>query len=246
LSSIKLSAEQTRILSFEHEFCPTPGKVNKLRLLEETTEGLRQLRLKEYFLDKDTPNQIKFTPKFYKKTFLCPPGRDKGLDAYCLSVTALVESFKPCVVKRRNITRSQRQAINDLRKLVYDCKIRIIPADKGGAVVVQDYEDYKVEALRQLTDPATYELLDEDPTKTIAEHSNELLQQLLDGEHISDEIFKWGKLDTDNTRCHTFYHLPKVHKNKKKSTRETHRFWNWGTYREPVQVGSRLAATYRP
>jgi hypothetical protein len=217
LSSIELSADQTHVLSFGPKFCPTPGKVNKLGLLEDTTEGMRKLRLKEYFLDEDTPNQIKVRPKFYKKTFWCPPaGRDDGLDAYCSSVMARVKSFQPCAVKRRNITRTSQQAINDLRKLVDDCAIRIIPADKGGAVVVQDYEDYKAEALRQLTDEVTYEPLDEDPTKTIAEHSNELLQQLLDGEHISETTYKWGKLDTDKTRCHTFYHLPKVHKNKEK------------------------------
>jgi hypothetical protein len=75
---------------------------------------------------------------------------------------------------------------------------------------VQDYEDCKAEALRQLTDPVIYKPLQGDPTRSTAEQSNKLLQ-LLDGELISETTFKWEKQDTENTRCHTFYHLPKVH-----------------------------------
>jgi hypothetical protein len=68
--------------------------------------------------------------------------------------------------------------------------------------------------MRQLTDEATYTPLEGDPTKQIAEQSNILLKNLLDGKYINETTFKWGKLETEQTKCHTFYHLPKVHKNK--------------------------------
>jgi hypothetical protein len=189
--------------------------VNKLQLLEDVDEGLRRLRLKEFFLQDVTPTQLPTKPKFYKKTYWCPPPRrDEALDAYCSTIQINVRAFQPVPNRKKNIGKESHEAIQELKQMVDDRKIRIVPADKGGAVVVQDFDDYKNEALRQLNDPVTYERLSDDPSKDIAEKSNELLSQLKCTACVDNHTYNWAHLDTDSIKCHTFYHLPKVHKRR--------------------------------
>ena len=96
--------------------------------------------------------------------------------------------------------------------MVAERKICIVPADKGGAVVVQDFADYTKEAMRQLIDPVTYEKLSDDPTKDVAEKSNEFLEELKTRMCVDNNTYNWAYLDINNIKIHTFYHLPKVHK----------------------------------
>ncbi len=42
--------------------------------------------------------------------------------------------------------------------------LRFLPADKGGATVVLDTEEYKEKATQQLSDATTYKALTSDPT----------------------------------------------------------------------------------
>ena len=213
LSKIQLTEDQTHVLSLGPKFCPTPTNINKLQLLEDTLEGMRRLRLKEYFLKDDTPAQLPTHPKFYKKTYWSPKnGRDEALDAYCSTIQTRVKAFKPVPNKKRNVSHKSQRAIHELKQMVDDREIRIVPADKGGAVVVQDSAEYIKEAKRQLNDTTTYEKLSSDPTKEIAEKSNEILTVLKNKGHIDNATYNWGVLDPDKTNCHTFYHLPKIHK----------------------------------
>jgi hypothetical protein len=215
LSTLELTDEQTHVLSFGPKFCPTPTHMNKLQLLEDVCEGLRKIRLKEFFLQDNTPTQLPTRPKFYKKTYWCPPtGRDEALDAYCSTIQINVRAFQPVPNKKKNIDKNSHKAIQELKRMVDERKIRIVPADKGGAVVVQDFEDYKTEALRQLNDPVTYERLSADPSKDIAERSNELLEELKSKACVDNNTYNWAHLDTNCIKCHTFYHLPKVHKRR--------------------------------
>ena len=61
-----------------------------------------------------------------------------------------------------------RKALQQLRTLVFDRVIRISRADKGGAVVIQNVEDYISEAERQLNNPLHYSKLKSDPTVKMA------------------------------------------------------------------------------
>ena len=58
---------------------------------------------------------------------------------------------------------TKRKALNELRALVMTKTIRISPADKGGAIVVQDTTDYVAEAERQLGNAAHYKQLARTP-----------------------------------------------------------------------------------
>lgn len=93
-------------------------------------------------------------------------------------------------------------------------KICISPADKGEAVVVQNFEDYKKEVLRQLDNLNNYQRLQENPATNIPQHSNSFFERLHDDGIIDDHCYTWGLVDNGSIRTHYFYHLPKVHKDK--------------------------------
>ena len=214
LSSTTLTAEQTQLLSYGPKFCPTPGTYDEAQLLDDVKEGVRKVRLREYWYEEDAPAQLPSTLKFYKKTHWEPPkDRDQALEAYSSSLQTMVTSYTPHFPPHRNISKNSRQALLELKRLVMDRTIRITPADKGGSVVVQDFSQYHQEALRQLNNIEHYESLSTDPTVDIAKTSNNLLRKLHEDSIIDDKTQRWGLLDEKNVKTHTFYHLPKVHKN---------------------------------
>ncbi|KAL8609334.1 hypothetical protein ACOMHN_048890 [Nucella lapillus] len=147
----------------------------------------------------------------------CPPeGRDKGLDAYCDTITSLVNGHIPPPIKKLNLNKACRKALSELRQLVQHRKIRITKADKGGATVVQDCADYEAEAMKQLNNICHYQRLTADPTVAIARESNTIVGQLWDKKLIDEICHRWALLDAEKTRTSIFYHLPKVHKYQQK------------------------------
>ncbi|KAL8581808.1 hypothetical protein ACOMHN_010182 [Nucella lapillus] len=146
LSTVELSKEQEHLLSRGPKFCPTPASYNERQLLDDSLEGLRRVRLKEYWYDEEVPVLIPTRPKFNKKNYWEPPkGRDNSLDAFCSTVVSRVTAHAPRLPKQRNISRKSQEALQQLRDLVQKRILRISPADKGGAVVVQSFSQYHEE-----------------------------------------------------------------------------------------------------
>lgn len=173
------------------------------------------MRLRELHFKPDAPvhEQNDGPPKFYKKTGYCPPlGREKALDAFCHIIQHRTDSYTDLSRHKSNLTHEQRKAVTELRTLVEDRRIRISSADKGGATVVQNTEDYIEEAMKQLSNTKHYVPLQSDPTPKIAKESNEITDQLLADGHISEQTHRWAKLNVSQTKCHRFYTLPKIHK----------------------------------
>jgi hypothetical protein len=123
-----------------------------------------------------------------------------------------VKAHIPKPPQRRNISKDLRKALAELKKLVKDRTVRISPADKGGAIVVQNYEQYTQEAKRQLNNTTHYQQLTEDPTSDIARRSNELVDKLHNNEYIDTKCHEWAVIDVNKVRTPLFYHLPKIHK----------------------------------
>ena len=158
LSDVTLSSEQENILKLGPKFCPTPLSLNHNTLSLDISEGCRKIRLKELYYDENKEPSV--TPKFYKSTGYSPPtGRNDALDAFCSSV----KNKATCLVSEKNVKSNlqlpMRKALQQLRKLVFDRTIRISRADKGGAVVIQNTEDYISEGKRQLSNPLHYSQL---------------------------------------------------------------------------------------
>ena len=110
-------------------------------------------------------------------------------------------------IRNHNVTVEEHQA---LQKLSKDTSIVIIPADKGGAVVVWDRQKYIQEGLRQLSDPKFYIEIETDLTST---HYKEVVTVL-------DDMRSFKEIDTTcyDYLTHTpictaqLYMLPKIHK----------------------------------
>ena len=88
--------------------------------------------------------------------------------------------------------------------------IIIKPADKGGAIVIQDKIDYINECQRQLSNETHYRKLTYDPTEEL---NNKILRTLRTAIHLEDiteedTIY----LFRDNQHISNFYTLPKIHK----------------------------------
>ncbi|KAL8598101.1 hypothetical protein ACOMHN_030387 [Nucella lapillus] len=213
LFTVELSKEQEQLLSRGPKFCPTPASYNEWQLLDDSFEGLRRVRLKEYWYDEEVPVLIPTRPKFYKKNYWEPPkGRDDSLDAFCSTVVSRVTAHAPRLPKQRNISRKSQEALQQLRDLVQKRILRISPADKGEAVVVQSFSQYHEEAMRQLCNTEPYRTSQEDTSQDIAKQSNECVHNLHGQEIIDDKCREWAKIKENDVKTPTFYHLPKVHK----------------------------------
>ena len=111
------------------------------QLTEDIQEGCRKLRLREQHFDpeaKDTST----TPRLFKATGYRPPeGRDCRLDVYCDLPQSRTENYTRKARPTDNVKPTERKALSELRALVMARTIRISPADKGGAIAVQDKTD---------------------------------------------------------------------------------------------------------
>ena len=215
LSHTALTEYQTKVLSLGPKFVPTPMTFNQKQLEDDIKEGCRLVRLRELHFNEEAENTNHPSPppRFYKKNFYDPgKGRDAALDNYCQSLTLKASTHQCHKRPRDNLKVEERKALNQLREKVLNREIRISTADKGGAVVIQDVEDYIKEADRQLNNTLHYSKVDKDPTVKVAKQTNELLNKLHDNDHIDDQTFKWALLEPNKTRTQRFYHLPKIHK----------------------------------
>ncbi|CAH2327495.1 Hypothetical predicted protein [Pelobates cultripes] len=79
---------------------------------------------------------------------------------------------KPPRQRRDNLSKEEHIALKDLMQ---DPTIIIRPADKGGAVVIQTYVDYRNEIMRQLNDESTYRRLTFDPVSKFQRMIDNLL-----------------------------------------------------------------------
>ena len=91
---------------------------------------------------------------------------------------------------------TERIALNELRALVMARTICISPADKGGAIVVQDTTDYVAEAERQLGNAAHSKKVDKDPTEEVTKLSNAIVEELFVCGHIHENTQRWAHTDT--------------------------------------------------
>ncbi|XP_067848012.1 uncharacterized protein [Heptranchias perlo] len=104
----------------------------------------------------------------------------------------------------QNVTRAQRNAIDALKT---NRNIVIKPADKGGAIVIQNRTDYCKEAYRQLDNQEHYRRLPTDPTK---EHTHQLNKLIKTFDPDLQSILR--ALIPRTPRMGDFYCLPKIHK----------------------------------
>lgn len=147
-----------------------------------------------------------------KSTFIPPRNRNASLDTYC----RLVEHDVKTALKSKrqykvynNMPKSEREALAELNN---DRTVVIRPADKGGALILQNTIDYEKEIHRQLGDSNFYTRLPSDPTTKYMSIVHDKLQTWLDKGEINKQEF--GFMKNDFPVIPVFYTLPKVHKSQ--------------------------------
>ena len=86
----------------------------------------------------------------------------------------------------------------------------ITKADKGGAIVIMDIDDYVAEANRQLSDSKFYKKLKHNPTPVHAERINKAIEQFKEEGLITENITKGLKSYEPQTSKFSLY--PQIHK----------------------------------
>ncbi|CAJ0954321.1 unnamed protein product [Ranitomeya imitator] len=109
-----------------------------------------------------------------------------------------------------NISPLEKQALDSLKN---NKSITIKPADKGGAIVVQNTTDYSAEILRQLSDTTTYKKIPSYLTPTIRSHINAILQIYQSLNMIDSKTATF--LTNSYPVIPVIYTLPKIHKSLK-------------------------------
>ena len=107
---------------------------------------------------------------------------------------------------RQNLSRSEREAIDRLRK---DKNRVILMADKGVSMVVMDRDDYNTKAEELLHQP-TYRPIPNDPTNKLKNRLITLLKKIKTEGGLSEATYK--RLYPTGAGSPKFYGLPKVHK----------------------------------
>ena len=132
------------------------------------------------------------------------------------SVKTFIESVDRDLQKETNETTPERKqnltkgGIQSLHNLKERDDIIITKADKGGAVVIINVDDYLKEAKRQLGNTEFYHKLDQDLTETHAHIVNETIRKFAKEKLLKEHVAK--VLTIDEPKTAKFYLLPKVHK----------------------------------
>ncbi|XP_068759726.1 uncharacterized protein [Montipora capricornis] len=137
------------------------------------------------------------------------PSREPYLNSY-------VESLKQDIKKeiqqghrfiRDNLNRRERAA---LKRLSNNRDIVIKLADKGGATVILNTNDYISEAIRQLNNEEYYKKVEKDLTSAHEQLINQCIDKLINNRDLDKRTGQL--LRPTNSRTPVFYLLPKIHK----------------------------------
>lgn len=206
ISEKELSVDQIGVLSKGLSFVPTSG-VNAFGLKVDLFKCFRQMKLR-YFFSKsvsDSPNNL--TPFRPKSTF-CPHVSNHTIHTFCRLVEQDV--MRTCSVSKEksyNLSLNEKKALTELMN---DPNIIIKPADKGGAIVVQDKTKYQHEILSQLQNSRFYKKLPSDPTSHYQSEVFSFLENAKTQGWISQSDFNF--LYCQHPIRPVFYTLPKIHK----------------------------------
>ncbi|XP_053555953.1 tight junction protein ZO-2 [Bombina bombina] len=202
LSQHVLTDNERRVLMKGLSFVPTTIPDDFATYID-TMRFQRQLKLGDFFQGKVMEDN---RHPFKKPSTFEPPTTNPSIKTFTRLVQQRVRQGEHGPT-RNNMTTSDWEAVQSLRN---DSTIVIRPADKGGAVVLQDYQEYKAEIDRQLADNSTYRALSCDPTISYKTQIDSVIEHAARMNWIDSTTKEW--LTTDYPVRPILYTLPKIHK----------------------------------
>ena len=208
LSNKKFTKHEFDLLNKNLNFCPRPNQFNKSNFNKDLQAFFRRVKFKAHFRNNQPyepseedlfgpPKDSTWTPKYVNHT----------VETFIAATSKDFENFKGKKLPNDNLNKMEHRALSDLQKRE---DIIITKADKGGATVIIDVEDYIREANSQLENTEFYEKLNFNPTEGYSNIVDNRLDELTEEGDLSEEIAEGLKMD--NPRTPHFYLLPKIHK----------------------------------
>ena len=223
LSSTHLNDDAIAILSKGMKFCPTPGEPDISQAQKDLDSFHLRIKRRLHFSNPPDPadatqnynppatQQVEGSVPFKNSAFKNPsswvPPPCVPLEIFISQNNSDLLRSKLTAPRRQNITPSQRQTIRDLFS---NPDIVIKPADKGGATVVWDKQDYIKEGMRQLSDEAFYTKTDTDLSTTHFDQIKSKVDKMVDDDELDRSCASF--LSNFAYRTAQFYMLPKIHK----------------------------------
>ena len=195
-------------MGYNLNFVPTPENINKKEILQDVKKFNRKIKLKAHFgtslpegnlyfksQSEWEPSNVHHTVKTFTEDFK---------NRVTQSINKEGQNIK---MNRKNLSKNETKALNDLKNRD---DIIVSKADKGGACVIMDVDDYITEANRQLNDERFYKKVDENPTSLHAALVDNAIDDLKLKGHLEEKMA--NQLKTSNPKTPRLYLLPKIHK----------------------------------
>ena len=217
LSTRDFTPAEVSVLAKGLNYCPIPGEPVLGEKYEDLERFHNNLRWKHHFSSQTPTKPGTSLEELVKRSNIfrpttgpkAPPGSSVLETFIILNEIELTKSTTICP-KQHNLTRAEKDAVSTLAK---DNEIVIKPADKGGAVVIQNTTDYITEAKSQLNDRKYYHQVDHDLTEEYTSQVNQYLIGLHQKREITYRVLK--RSTTEKWKTPQFYMLPKIHKLKR-------------------------------
>ena len=201
-----LTAAQLEILEKGLTFIPTPNPPTRPELRADLHSFHRRLKLLDHFQGAQRRDPV---------LFMRPSTWEPDIHNISPTIAQLIHNnnralthWRPQPHRTSNISQEHKRILSTLGKSKH---IVIKPADKGGQIVIQDRDNYILEAHRQLNNSTYYKPL---------QNSLQLDTQLL-VRNITEALYRQKFINykqkqyldgPDEPRPRLFYLLPKIHK----------------------------------
>jgi len=223
LSSTSISENSIKLLDKGLSFIPTYNKILKDKIIFARNKLIRNTKLHSYFFNSKidyikepfTPDSNWVPPDFRLRRDIIKLEKDiiEATDSI-INKTLGKNIVDYSLKQNQNLS---AQEIEALLLLKNDNNIIIKKADKGGATVIMDLDNYLKEGYRQLNDTKYYKKIDKLIYPEVIPKINRILARLKNRGFLSLKQLKF--LTAKDTGKHRyFYMLPKIHKEQDKWT----------------------------
>lgn len=226
LSSTQLSAADISLLDKGLSFVPVPKTLPLRSVLETKDRLVRNIKIKSFF--GNCTNTYRNTKKLFRAASTWTP-QNNLLEIDTLATvneidrmtikhiknSKKLERNNDCHLKLKNKPNLTAEESKCISKLRTNPDIIIKEADKGGATVIMDINNYIYEANRQLNDIKYYKPLQQPIFHDNIPKIRAILEKMKSERFIDKKQLEFLS-GPENPRNRIFYLLPKIHKDKNK------------------------------
>ena len=207
LTEKKFTYHDFKLLNKNLNFVPNPGKFNTNDFKKDREAFYRRIILKSHFGNSE-PEAYKGYKKESNKEWL-PKNIHHSVKTFIEAVDRNLDHDMDNQKTKTfpNLTKEEIKALDGLKKRD---DIIITKADKGGAVVIMNVDDYLNEANRQLSNTDFYQEIPSNLSNAHAEIVNKAVRDFMTEKLLPEQVA--GALMVENPKTAKFYLLPKIHK----------------------------------